>query len=91
MSGETAQALGGPGGQVGGPQSPNQLQAKFSAVTTGATELLQILMRVPGVDQAAIKEGAQKLSEGMVLIARAVQGAQSAPGAMPTPAQPGPR
>lgn len=68
---------------------PNPLQAKFQTVIKGATEIIQAMMRLPGVDQATVKQAAEKLTEGMVLLGKAVQGQQSG-GAPPPTAPPTP-
>jgi hypothetical protein len=87
MSGteQTAQALGGPGGQLGGQTSPQQMQAKFQSVVAGVQEVFRVFNAIPGADKAKIQQAAQLMQQATQLLASAVPkgGAGQAPGASP--------
>lgn len=92
MSGtdQTAHALGGPGGQLGGQTSPQQMQAKFQTVVAGVREVFQAFNAIPGVDKAKLQRAAQLMQEATQLLATAVpNGGPQAPGGAPPGAAPG--
>lgn len=88
MSGETAQALGGPGGQIGGPAPQAQLADKFHGVIAGVREIMQIARRIPGIDQAKLDQAAQSMQQAFQLFSTALPRAGGAPSQGVTP--PGP-
>ena len=76
---------GGPSGVPGGGQS----QALGGSAGTGllqqtiqgATQLIQILSKAPGVDQSKVEEARQMLGQAMVKISEAIKGGGASPGA----------
>ena len=70
---------GGPSGVPGGGQS--QAPALLQQTIQGATQLIQILSKAPGVDQSKVEEARQMLRQAMVKISEAIKGGGASPGA----------
>ncbi len=75
MSGteQTAQALGGPGGQLGGQTPQAQMMAKFKSVVTGVQEVFQVFQSIPGADQQKVQQARQLMEQAVQLLAASVQ------------------
>jgi hypothetical protein len=70
------------------PQQGN-LKALFEQNVAGSVNLIRILARTPGVDQAKLKQAVDLLQQGMHLLSQAVQPVSGGgAGASPQPAAP---
>ncbi len=90
MSGtaQTAQALGGPGGQVGGSpappggapgQNPAMQNPMVQQMQTAIQSMRAFVMAVkqhPGADQATIDQGAQMIRQGFMTVLQGAKGGQ---------------
>lgn len=63
---------GATSGMGAAPPSGNPVQAKFQAVVAGMREVLQIAARLPGADQAKVKQATEMFRQGAQLLAQAV-------------------
>ena len=76
---------GGPSGVPGGGQSQapggSPVPALLQQTIQGATQLIQILSKAPGVDQSKVEEARQMLGQAMVKISEAIKGGGASPGA----------
>lgn len=81
MSGtqQTAQALGGPGGQLGGGGAGQDVGAKLKQVGAGVQEVIQLVGSIPGADQQKVQQAQSMVQQAAQLLIAAVPKGQARP------------